>query len=70
MRTKIFDETITNASDHAIRTGLVSYIKVNIDNDTISIENDGPGVPIVLHDKENIYIPELIFGNLLSNFIL
>lgn len=63
---KLFDETITNASDHAIRTGGVSYIKVNITTDTISIENDGSGVPIELHDKENIYIPELIFGHLLS----
>ena len=63
---KIFDETITNASDHAIRTGKVTYIKVNIEGDTISVENDGPGVPVVLHEKEKIYIPELIFGNLLS----
>lgn len=63
---KIFDEAITNASDHSIRTNEVSYIKVNIKDDIISIENDGPGVPIVLHEKENIYIPELIFGHLLT----
>ena len=63
---KIFDEALTNASDHAIRTGLVTYIKVNIDKDFISIENDGPGVPIVMHEKEKVYIPEMIFGHLLS----
>jgi len=63
---KIFDEAITNASDHAIRTGKVSYIKVNIEDDTITIENDGPGVPVVIHDKEKIYIPEMVFGHLLS----
>lgn len=63
---KIFDEAITNASDHSIRTNEVSYIKVTIKDDIISIENDGPGVPIVLHEKENIYIPELIFGHLLT----
>lgn len=63
---KIFDEIITNASDHAIRTNKVSYIKVNISKDVISVENDGPGVPVVMHTKEKIYIPELIFGNLLS----
>lgn len=63
---KIFDEAITNASDHAIRSGEVTYIKVNIDKEWISIENDGPGVPVVMHDKEKIYIPELIFGHLLS----
>ena len=63
---KIFDEAITNASDHAIRTNKVSFIKVIIENNIISIENDGPGVPIVIHDKEKIYIPEMIFGHLLS----
>jgi len=63
---KIFDEAITNASDHAIRTGEVTYIKVNIINDIISVENDGPGVPVIMHDKEHIYIPELVFGHLLS----
>jgi len=63
---KLFDEVITNASDHAIRTGKVTYIKVNIDNDVIDIENDGPGVPVVIHDKEKIYIPEMVFGHLLS----
>lgn len=63
---KLFDEIITNASDHAIRTNKVSYIKVVIDNGTISIENDGPGIPVVIHDKEKIYVPELIFGHLLT----
>ena len=63
---KIFDEAITNASDHAIRTGKVSYIKVTIEDDTITIENDGPGVPVVIHEKEKIFIPEMVFGHLLS----
>ena len=36
----------------------------------IRIWNNGEGVPIEVHKKENIYVPELIFGNLLtsSNF--
>ena len=63
---KIFDEIITNASDHAIRTEQVTYIKVSINNGIISVENDGPGIPIIIHEKEKIYIPELIFGHLLS----
>lgn len=63
---KIFDEIITNASDHAIRTEKVTYIKVNIKDGVISVENDGQGIPIVIHDKEGVYIPELIFGHLLA----
>jgi DNA topoisomerase-2 len=37
---------------------------------SVSIFNDGKGIPVEVHPKENIYIPELIFGHLLtgSNF--
>jgi DNA topoisomerase-2 len=64
---KIFDEILTNASDHSIRTNEVKYIKINIYEDHISIENDGPGIPVRIHEKEKIYIPELLFGNLLTS---
>jgi len=64
---KLFDEALTNASDHYIRTdGQVKYIKINVDKDHITIENDGPGVPIVMHKEHKIYVCELIFGNLLT----
>jgi DNA gyrase/topoisomerase IV subunit B len=37
---------------------------------SISLFNDGRGIPIVLHQKEGCYVPELVFGHLLtgSNF--
>lgn len=63
---KLFDEILTNASDHYIRTSQVKYIKVNVEKDSISVENDGPGIPIEIHEKEKCYIPELIFGHLLA----
>jgi DNA gyrase/topoisomerase IV subunit B len=67
---KIFDEIITNASDHYIRTGKVKYIKVSLDKESITIENDGPGIPVQIHKKESMWLPELLFFNLLasSNF--
>ena len=42
-------------------------IKVNIDREknTISVYNNGRGIPVEMHKKEGIMIPELIFGNLL-----
>jgi len=45
-------------------------VNVNTEDNTISVYNNGKGIPIELHSKENIYIPELIFGHLLagSNF--
>ncbi len=50
---------------------LVKNIYVNIDKDTsgrITIKNDGMGIDISKHpENDNIYVPELIFGNLLSS---
>lgn len=63
---KLFDEAITNASDYAVETGKVTYIKVDINDDCVSVENDGPGIPVVQHDTEKVYIGEMIFGNLLT----
>ncbi|KAM5387554.1 DNA topoisomerase [Fusarium oxysporum Fo47] len=69
---KIFDEILVNAADNKQRDGSMTYMKINIDreNGVISVENNGKGIPIVIHEKEKIYIPELIFGHLLagSNF--
>ena len=41
-------------------------IKVSIDREknTISVQNSGKGIPVEMHKKEGIMIPELIFGNL------
>ncbi len=74
---KIFDEILTNAVDHSVRTkndihsyNKVSTIKINIDieKNRIKIFNDGRGIDIVQHKSyENIWIPELIFGNLLTS---
>lgn len=64
---KIFDEVLTNASDHFLRTGMVKYIKVTVEKDSITVENDGPGIPIEIHKKQKIYLPEMLFGNLNSS---
>lgn len=41
-------------------------IKVSIDREKnqISVYNNGKGIPVEMHKKEGIMIPELIFGNL------
>ena len=73
---KIFDEIIVNALDQYIRTGenplstdKVKNIYINVNKDTgeIEVKNDGEGIPIKVHSKEKIYIPELIFGHLLTS---
>lgn len=69
---KIFDEILVNAADNKQRDKSMSYIKVTIDREKgeVSVENDGRGIPVEMHEKEGVYIPELVFGHLLagSNF--
>lgn len=63
---KIFDEILTNASDEVQRNKKVTCIKVDITDDgDISVYNDS-GIPIEIHPEYKIYIPELIFANLLT----
>ena len=66
---KIFDEILVNAADNKVRDPSMDHLKVTIDREqnTISVWNNGAGVPIEMHEKEKIYIPELIFGNLLTS---
>lgn len=66
---KIYDEILVNARDHSIRDKTCKNIKVNIDKEsgTISVYNDGHGIPVELHKELGIYIPEMIFGHLLTS---
>eukprot|EP01031_Cornospumella_fuschlensis_P039273 gene39273-47795_t len=69
---KIFDEVIVNAADNKQRDHSMTKIDVEINrNDNfIKVWNNGAGIPIVEHKEHRIYVPELIFGHLLtgSNF--
>lgn len=66
---KIFDEILVNAADNKIRDPSMRTLKVSIDaeNNTILVMNDGKGIPVEIHQKEQIWIPEMIFGNLLTS---
>tara|TARA_Y100000992_G_scaffold203828_1_gene139195 strand:- start:2536 stop:5811 length:3276 start_codon:yes stop_codon:yes gene_type:complete len=63
---KIFDEILVNAADEVQRNKSVKCIKIKIKNDEISVFNDS-GIPIEIHPEYKIYIPELIFANLLTS---
>jgi len=73
---KIFDEVLVNAIDQHVRTehddkiaNKVNIIKVNfdIDKNIISVYNNGEGIPIVEHKIHKVWVPELIFGHLLTS---
>lgn len=65
---KIFDEVITNSVDEGKREGSklnIVKITINPDEGFISIWDNG-GIPVVIHNEYKMYIPEVIFGNLMS----
>ncbi|XP_073539488.1 DNA topoisomerase 2-alpha [Phyllobates terribilis] len=66
---KIFDEILVNAADNKQRDATMSCIKVTIDpeNNTVSVWNNGKGIPVVEHKVEKVYVPALIFGQLLTS---
>lgn len=66
---KIFDEILVNAADNKQRDPSMDVLKVTVDREKneISVYNNGRGIPIEKHEKEKIWIPELIFGHLLTS---
>uniref|UniRef100_A0A8B9HAY4 DNA topoisomerase 2 n=1 Tax=Astyanax mexicanus TaxID=7994 RepID=A0A8B9HAY4_ASTMX len=66
---KIFDEILVNAADNKQRDKNMSSIKITIDpeSNTVSIWNNGKGIPVVEHKDEKMYVPALIFGHLLTS---
>ncbi|KAI1130516.1 DNA topoisomerase [Nemania abortiva] len=69
---KIFDEILVNAADNKQRDQSMTHMKIHINRAEgfISVENNGKGIPVEMHEKEKVYVPELVFGHLLagSNF--
>jgi DNA topoisomerase-2 len=66
---KIVDEALVNARDHSVRTDTCRTIKVDINKEegSISVWNDGDGIDIAMHNEHKVYVPELIFGHLLTS---
>ncbi len=63
---KIFDEILVNAFDEYTRDSKMNEIHVKVDGKRITISNN-KCVPVVMHPKEKIWVPELIFGHLLTS---
>ncbi|XP_031273762.1 DNA topoisomerase 2 [Pistacia vera] len=66
---KIFDEILVNAADNKQRDPKMDSLKVVIDpeQNLISVYNNGDGVPVEIHQEEGVYVPEMIFGHLLTS---
>ena len=71
---KIFDEVLVNAIDqYSLHPKKVSKIEIVTGKDFVFVRNTGVSVPIKKHETEKgpdgnpIWIPELIFGHLLTS---
>lgn len=66
---KIYDEILVNAADNKQRDPKMDKIKIDIkqEDNTISVWNNGKGIPVAVHKEENMYVPTMIFGHLLTS---
>ncbi|XP_053606331.1 DNA topoisomerase 2 isoform X2 [Plodia interpunctella] len=66
---KIYDEILVNAADNKQRDPKMDVIKIDINQEqnTISVYNNGCGIPVVMHQEEKMYVPTMIFGHLLTS---
>lgn len=68
---KMIEEVLNNAADQKSRDPGVRAIHVEFDRATgrIEVRNDGNGIPVettTSHDGRQMYVPELVMGNLRS----
>ena len=70
---KLVDELLVNAHDHVVRLRqrksetLVKHIDITCDGTFLSVDNDGDPIDVAEHPEHKIWIPQLIFGELLTS---
>lgn len=70
---KLFDELLVNAHDQVIRLrqkkseNPVKEIGVSVEENTIKIWNTGESIDVEKHPEYGVYIPQMIFGELLTS---
>lgn len=67
---RIYEEIILNAFDQQVRKGTGCNqlkIEVNREEGWVSVWNNGCGIPVQIHSEHKIWIPEMVFTNLLTS---
>jgi DNA topoisomerase-2 len=70
---KLIDELLVNAHDHAIRLRQkksetpVKSIKIGCNSSHFGIMNDGEPIDVAEHPEHKVWIPQMIFGELLTS---
>jgi DNA topoisomerase-2 len=70
---KLIDELLVNAHDHVVRLQQkrsetpVKHIDIQSDGETFTIRNDGESIDVIQHPEYKVWIPQMIFGELLTS---
>jgi DNA topoisomerase-2 len=70
---KLVDELLVNAHDQVVRLrqkksdNPVKRISVSYTDGILEVENDGESIDVAKHPEHDMYIPQLIFGELLTS---
>jgi len=68
---RLFLEVLTNASDNVGRSRRAGIdpgkIEITMNNSTITVINHGLPIPVEMHPEEKVYVPQMIFGSLLTS---
>jgi DNA topoisomerase-2 len=70
---KLIDELLVNAHDHVVRLRTrksenpVKHIEIFLEDDSFMIENDGEPIDIVEHPEHKVWVPQMIFAELLTS---
>jgi DNA topoisomerase-2 len=70
---KLFDEIVVNAHDQVVRMrqrgseNPVKNIHIDVTDDSVVVRNDGEGIDVIEHAEYKVWVPQLIFGELLTS---
>lgn len=70
---KLIDELLVNAHDHVVRLRTrksdnpVKKITITCDKESFYIENDGEPIDVVEHPEHKVWVPQMIFAELLTS---
>jgi len=70
---KLFDEIVVNAHDQVVRMrqrgseNPVKNIHIDVTDESVTVRNDGEGIDVIEHPEYKVWVPQLIFGELLTS---
>ena len=70
---KLIDELLVNAHDHVVRllqkksANPVKHVDISCTDTSFTIRNDGEAIDVVEHPQHKVWVPQMIFSELLTS---